>query len=68
MNNRELLIDMMSRHGLDRREVAELLKVNRDTVDRWLLTGESARRELVPDMAIELLELKLAREQPPAPH
>jgi len=67
MNNRELLIDMMSRHRLDRREVAELLKVNRDTVDRWLLSGESARREHIPDMAIELLALKLAREQPPAP-
>ena len=60
MNNRQRLIDLMSEHGLDRRDVAELVRVKRDTVDHWLLTSESKYREEIPDMAIELLELKLA--------
>ena len=59
MNNREQLMEYMQVHGLERREIAELVKVDRDTVDRWLLSGESARHELMPDMAIELLRLKL---------
>ena len=60
MNNRQRLIDMIAENGLDRRDVAELLRVKRDTVDHWLLSNESRYREEIPDMAIELLELKLA--------
>ena len=59
MNNRELLIDLMSSHKLDRLEVAEMVKVKRDTVDRWLLTHESSHHVEVPEMAIELLEMKI---------
>ena len=59
MNNREYLIEMISDNQLDRRDVAEMLKVRRETVDHWLLPNEAARHEEVPDMAIELLCLKL---------
>lgn len=59
MNNRERLIDLITEHELDRREVADMVKVKRDTVDRWLLPNESSHHIEVPEMAIELLELKI---------
>lgn len=59
MNNRQRLIDLITDHKLDRRDVAGLLKVRREIVDRWLLSGESKLHEEVPEMAIELLEYKL---------
>lgn len=59
MNNREYLIEMMSEKQLDRREVAELLKVKREIVDHWLLPNEASHHEEVPDMAIELLRIKM---------
>ncbi|MBI1733140.1 MAG: hypothetical protein HYR49_10315 [Gammaproteobacteria bacterium] len=59
MNNRERLMDLITEHGLDRHEIADLVKVRRDIVDRWLLSNESRAHEEVPEMAIELLELKL---------
>jgi hypothetical protein len=59
MNNRDRLIDMMVDHKLERREISELLKVDRSLVDNWLLPHEAARSEEIPDMAIELLEYKL---------
>ena len=59
MNNRERLIDIISEYELDRMEVADMVKVKRDTVDRWLLPNESSHHEEVPEMAIELLELKI---------
>jgi len=64
MNNRDQLIDLMRSHELERREVASLLRVSIDTVQRWLLPLESKHREDVPDMAIELLGLKL-KDLPP---
>ena len=67
MNNREQLISWMFEQDIDRREVAELLLVDRDTVDCWLLPHESHRHTEVPDMAIELMRLKLdikAEENP----
>ncbi len=60
MNNRETLITLMLDHGLERREIADLVSVDRDTVDRWLISPESSRNLEIPDMAVELLELKLA--------
>jgi orotate phosphoribosyltransferase-like protein len=63
MNNRQRLIDIIAEHGLDRLTVAEMLKVRRDTVDHWLVSNESKFHEEVPDMAIELLELKLGMER-----
>jgi hypothetical protein len=59
MNNRDMLIDIMSEHRLERRDLAELLHVDRATVDSWLAPGGSARHAGIPDMAIELLDLKL---------
>lgn len=62
MNNRERLIDLITTNDLDRVEVAEMLKVKLETVDHWLLSMESHLHEEVPDMAIELLELKLGQK------
>jgi len=59
MNNRERLIDLISEHNLERMELSEMLKVKRETIDHWLLSGESKNHKEVPDMAIELLELKI---------
>lgn len=65
MNNRDQLIEHMITHRLERRELAEMLRVERDTVDRWLLTRSSPRWLEVPDMALELLAYKLAERQAP---
>ena len=62
MNNREILIDIMVDHGPERRELAELVKVDRETVDCWLLPTEAHRNLEVPDMAIELLRMKLGHQ------
>ncbi|MEX2353729.1 MAG: hypothetical protein WD709_06035 [Gammaproteobacteria bacterium] len=59
MNNRQKLIDMIADYQLDRRDVAGLLSVKPATVDHWLLSSESKNHEEVPQMAVELLELKL---------
>jgi len=59
MNNRERLIELIATHELDRREIAELVNVKRDIVDHWLASNESKYHEEVPEMAIELLEIKL---------
>jgi hypothetical protein len=64
MNNRDRLITYMQKHGLERHEIAELVLVHRGTVDCWLLSGESARHIEMPDMAIELLRLKLGEPEP----
>jgi hypothetical protein len=63
MNNRDRLITLITDHGLERREVAELVRTKRDTVDHWLLPVDSKNHEEVPEMAIELLELKLGAKQ-----
>lgn len=59
MNNRDRLITLIMEHDLDRRDVADMVRVKRETVDHWMLTTESKYHEDIPDMAIELLELKL---------
>lgn len=59
MNNREKLIALITDNDLDRRQVAEMVSVKREVVDHWLASIESRHHEEVPDMAIELLELKL---------
>jgi len=63
MNNRERMMDIMANQKLDRMELSELLKVNRDEVDHWLLSHESKNHKEIPDMAIELLELKLGLKE-----
>jgi hypothetical protein len=62
MNNRQRLIDIIFDHKLDRLMIADMLKVKRSTIDRWLLSNESKTNEEIPDMAIELLEYKLGIE------
>ncbi len=59
MNNRDKLITLLTDHNLERREIAELLSVKVDTVNHWLVSHESHNYEEIPDMAIELLEIKL---------
>ncbi len=65
MNNRDRLIDLITEHELERREVAEILSVDRAQVDRWLLPRGSHGAEEVPTMAVELLTLKLGQEAKP---
>ena len=60
MNNRERLMAIISERKLERRDVADLLKVKQDEVEHWLLSSESRNHAEMPDMAIELLELKIA--------
>jgi len=67
MNNRERLMDLIVQYELDRRDVARMVRVGRETIDHWLLTTESKNHEDIPDMAIELLELKLGTK-PLKPH
>ena len=59
MNNRERLMEIMTEQDLDRLRLAELLKGKRAEVDNWLLSRESKNNKEIPDMAIELLEVKL---------
>ena len=66
MNNRELLMEIISDNSLERRDVAEMLKVKTDEVDSWLLSAESKNHTPIPDMAIELLQLKMAMSSAPA--
>ena len=54
-------MEIMSEFELDRMSIADLVKVKRDEVDHWLLSNESKNHKEVPDMAIELLELKLKK-------
>lgn len=66
MNNRDRLIDIMLQHELERREIADLVSVKRETVDHWLLPREAGNLEEVPDMAIELIEMKLGQRTEPS--
>jgi len=52
-------MEIMADRKLDRLQTSELLKVKRSEVDSWLLSHESRNHKEIPDMAIELLELKL---------
>jgi len=63
MNNRDRLIDLISEHELDRTDLASMLKVKLETVNNWLASNESRHHEEVPEMAIELLELKLQNKE-----
>lgn len=56
-------MELMTEYRVDRREVADMVRVKRDQVDRWLLPNEARNHEAVPEMAIELLEYKL-RDRP----
>ncbi len=65
MDNRNRLEDLMLRHSLRRRDVAQMLEkplnaaggYSNSTVDHWL-----SGRHQVPGLVLELLELKLASQ------
>ncbi len=59
MNNRDRLLDILVGRDMARSEVAQLLSVSLGTVNNWVMTKESGSQEAIPDMAIELLEIKL---------
>ncbi|MCG8325614.1 MAG: hypothetical protein MI673_08855 [Thiotrichales bacterium] len=59
MNTRDRLIELVTDNNLERLDVAEMLKVKISQVDAWLAPNESRHHEEVPEMAVELLELKL---------
>jgi hypothetical protein len=65
MNNRERLFDLISEYKLEKREIAELVKVTIELVENWMVSHESHHFEEMPDMAIELLELKLKDRSKP---
>lgn len=56
-------MDIMAERELDRLKISDLLKVKRAEVDYWLLSHESRNHKEIPDMAIELLELKLGLKE-----
>jgi len=62
VNNRDKLIEMMVENELTRYELSEMLRVDIQELDHWLLPIGAAEHKNVPDMAIELLELKLKRQ------
>ncbi len=66
MNNREKILDLLTTYKLERREIAELARVDVETVNNWVVSHESKHYEEIPDMAIELLELKLKDRPIPA--
>ena len=59
MNNRDSLIEIMVNNKLERREIADLLNVKREMAEHWLVSTESTKALEIPDMAIELLQIKL---------
>ena len=59
MNNRDRLIEIMAERGLNRSEIAQLLRGKKKDIDQWFLSNESAAHKEIPDMAIELLQYKL---------
>jgi len=61
MNNRERLMGIISENKMERRDVADLLMVKLDEVDHWLLPSDAKNHTDMPDMAIELLELKVEK-------
>ena len=59
MNNRDQLIEWIADYKLERLDVAEMVRVDLEQVGRWLASPESSSHDEVPDMAIELLGIKL---------
>ncbi len=56
-------MEIMADRELDRLQVSDLVKVKQAEVDYWLLSHESRNHKDIPDMAIELLELKLGLKE-----
>jgi DNA-directed RNA polymerase specialized sigma24 family protein len=52
---------LMSEHALTRARVAELLGVQKNTVDSWLAPASASCSRSIPAHRVELLEYKLRR-------
>lgn len=63
MNNRDRLIELLTKYEIERREIAAMLNIKIHQVDNWLVSQESRNYEDIPDMAIELLEIKLGEKK-----
>lgn len=55
----ERLRDLMARHRLTQREVADLGGVSLKTVESWLASPESANHRTMPERAVQLIKLSL---------
>ena len=55
----ERLMELMRKHGLSLREVAELLYVTERTVKSWRAVDGASNYRNIPKAYIELLEIKL---------
>jgi DNA-binding transcriptional regulator YiaG len=63
--NADLIRETATEAGLSRARLAEMLRVSPHTVDAWLKPTTSRSHCRPPDMAVELLCLKLGRALPP---
>lgn len=64
LTNAELIRQVATEAGLSRARLAELCRVSPHTVDAWLKPTTSRSHCRPPDMAVELLYLKLRRPLP----
>lgn len=63
--NADIIRAVATEAGLSRARLAELCRVSPHTVDAWLKPPTSRSHNRAPDMAVELLCLKLGRPLPP---
>ena len=56
-------MELMRKHGLSLREVAELLYVTERTVKSWLDPDDTENYRNMPKAYVELLEIKLKRRK-----
>ncbi len=59
----ERLMELMRKHGLSLREVAELLYVTERTVKSWRAPDDTENYRNMPKAYVELLEIKLKRRK-----
>lgn len=67
MTTKKPLKSLIQQHKLKRQEVADLLGVSITTIHSWLLPITSKAHRPMPKPMLELLRLKLDRNNPQAP-
>lgn len=60
-SNADRLRELMKRHRLTRKKVAELARQGVSTVDTWLAPVGAKTHCEMPDRALDLIELKAAK-------